>query len=95
MSIKDGTPEHPGRVLEREFMRKLRITQTKLAAHLGWTHAKVNEIINGKRGITPKAALALSDALGTLPDYWLDLQKDFELAQARRNHKRVPRLRTV
>jgi addiction module HigA family antidote len=93
MTTRDTPPEHPGKVLEREFMRKLKITQTRLAAHLGWTHAKVNEIINGKRGITPRAALALSDALGTLPDYWLDLQKDFELAQARRVHKRIPRLR--
>ena len=92
MIPKHRSPSRPGEVLQDEFLKPLGITQTKLAAHLGWPHAKVNEIINGKRGVTPEAALSLADALGTSPDVWLNLQKNYDLWKARGSHKPKRRL---
>lgn len=92
MIPKHRSPARPGEILQEEFLKPLGITQTKLAAHLGWAHAKVNEIINGKRGITPEAALSLADAFGTSPDVWLNLQKNYELWKAKKNHKPKRRL---
>ncbi len=88
-------PTHPGEMLAEEFLKPMDITQTRFAEHLGWTHAKVNEIIRGKRGITPESALALSDALGTTPDLWLNLQNGHDLWHARRDHKKLKRLKAA
>lgn len=74
-------PTKPGTIL-KFYLEDLKITQTRLAEHLGWPQPKVNEIIRGKRGITPEAAVALADALGTTPDMWLNAQKNWELWQA-------------
>lgn len=87
MLPKHRAPVHPGEILQEEFLKPIGITQTKLAAHLGWAHAKVNEIINGKRGVSPEAALSLSDVFGTSPDVWLNLQKNYDLWKAKQNHK--------
>jgi addiction module HigA family antidote len=64
------------------------LTQTALAAHLGWTHARVNEIIHARRGITSEAALSLADAFGTTPDFWMNLQANYDLYYAAQKHKR-------
>ena len=88
-------PTHPGEMLAEEFLKPLKISQTAFAEHLGWTHAKVNEIVRCKRGITPESALALSDALGTSPDLWLNLQSGFDLWHARREHKKLKRLKKI
>jgi len=92
MLPKFRAPTHPGEILQKEFLTPLGITQTALAAHLGWSHAKVNEIINGKRGITPEVALSLANALGTSPDLWLNLQKHYDLWNAEQKHKSHPPL---
>jgi len=78
---------HPGKVLAEEFLGPMALSQNALAAHLGWSHAKVNEIIHGKRGITPEAALSLADVLGTTPDLWMNLQRDHDLSKARKVHR--------
>ncbi|MHB1285089.1 MAG: HigA family addiction module antitoxin [Leptospirales bacterium] len=81
------SPPHPGRVLVEEFLEPLGITQTAFSNHLGWTFARLNEIVNARRGITPDSALHLSEALaGTSPEFWLDLQRNWDLWQARSVH---------
>jgi addiction module HigA family antidote len=77
-------PFHPGEILLEEFLEPAGITQTAFAAKLGWTRARLNELINGKRGITADAALDLASALGTSPKLWMNLQATWDLAQAER-----------
>ena len=75
-------PFHPGEVLLEEFLNPRRITQTAFAGRLGWTRARLNELIKGKRGITADAALDLADALGTSARLWMNLQATNDLAAA-------------
>jgi antitoxin HigA-1 len=86
MLPKNRPSTHPGEILSEEFLAPMGISQNALASHLGWSHAKVNEIIHGRRGITPEAALSLADVLGTTPDLWLNMQKNFDLWKAQRIH---------
>jgi addiction module HigA family antidote len=95
MLPKNRPPTHPGEMLLREFLEPSDITQLELARHLGWTYARLNEIINGRRGITADSALALGDALGTGPEFWLNLQRDWNLWHSMRIHKRIPKLKKV
>jgi addiction module HigA family antidote len=75
-------PFHPGEILLEEFLQPAGMTQTAFAKKLGWTRARLNELIRGKRGVTADAALDLDEALGTSPKLWLNLQGTFDLAQA-------------
>lgn len=86
MLPKNRPATHPGVVLSEEFLRPMGISQNALATHLGWSHAKVNEIIHGRRGITPEAALSLADVLRTTPDLWMNLQQNHDLSKARQTH---------
>ena len=88
MIPKNRRPSHPGEILQQEFLGPMDISQTKLAKHLGWSHAKVNEIVNGKRGLSPEAALSLSDAFRTSAEFWLNLQRNYELFKAKENHEK-------
>lgn len=90
---KNRRPTHPGEMLLEEFLKPMGISQLRFAKHLGWTQAKLNEIIKGKRGVTPETALGFADALGTSPDLWLDLQLHCDLYDAIRKHQRVPKFR--
>jgi addiction module HigA family antidote len=80
-------------MLLEEFLKPMGVSQTQFAKHLGWTQAKLNEIIKGKRGVTPESALAFADALGTSPDLWMDLQLHCDLYEALRKHQRVAKLK--
>ena len=95
MLPKNRTPTHPGEMLLKEFLEPLGITQTELASHLGWPYARLNEIINGRRGISASSALAIGEALGTGPEFWLNLQRDWDLWHSLRKHKPVSPLRKV
>jgi addiction module HigA family antidote len=75
-------PFHPGEVLLEEFLNPRRITQIAFARRLGWTRARLNELIKGKRGITADAALDLAAALGTSARLWMNLQATNDLAAA-------------
>lgn len=92
MLPKKRPPTHPGEMLLTEFLEPMGVSQKAFADHLGWTYARLNEIINGRRGITPETALSLGDALGTGPELWLNLQRDWDLWHALRNHKKVRKL---
>jgi addiction module HigA family antidote len=78
-----ANPFHPGEMLLEEFLIPLTLTQTAFADQLGWTKARLNELIKGKRGISADSALDLADALGTSPKLWMNLQATYDLAQAK------------
>ena len=80
-------PFHPGEILMEEFLQPAGMTQTAFAMKLGWTRARLNELVKGKRGITADAALDLAEALGTSPKLWMNLQATWDLAQAERRRK--------
>lgn len=89
MLPKKRPPTHPGAMLLNEFLEPLGITQKEFAAHLGWTYARLNEIINGHRGISAESALVLADAFKMEPEFWLNLQRDWDLWHALKNHKPI------
>ena len=92
MKAKKRSPFHPGEILQEDFLIPLGVTQTKLASHLKYKPGKINEIINGKRGITPQMALSLSDALGTSPELWINLQTNYDLWHAKKEHDSIKRI---
>jgi antitoxin HigA-1 len=79
---KFSNPFHPGEILLEEFLEPMEFSQRQFALQLDWSPRKLNEIIKGKRGITAQTAIDLSEALGTTPEFWLNLQQTWDLAQA-------------
>ena len=75
---------HPGEVLLEEFLLPLNISQNALARAAKVPPRRINEIVLGKRGITADTALRLAAALGTSERFWLGLQADYDLEEARR-----------
>ena len=72
-------PTHPGQMLFEEFLKPMGITQRELADSIHVPYQRINEIINGRRGITPSTALRLSKFFGVSPDFWLNLQLRWDL----------------
>lgn len=70
---------HPGEILIEEFLVPLGITQVALAQHIGIPLQRINEIARGKRGVTPETTWLLSQALGTTPQFWMNLQNAYDL----------------
>lgn len=91
MLPKNRQPTHPGEILLEEFLLPLKISQQEFAAHLGdtWTQPKISAIINKKRSITEAIALDFADALGTSPEFWLNLQNRYDLWIALQHHKKI------
>ncbi len=87
--MRPPNPIHPGRMLREEFLDPAGVSQRAMARRLGWTVAKLNELINGKRGITADSALDLAAELGTSPEVWLNLQIQFDLRRALMRRKRA------
>lgn len=85
--VQQSPPKHPGIVLRDEFLLPSGLTQTALATRTGATQAKINEIVNGKRGITATFALALEHELEAPAAMWLSLQAEYDLWQARQAKK--------
>ena len=75
-------PTHPGQMLVEEFLDDLGITQRDLANAIHVPYQRVNELVNGKRGITPSTALRLARFFGTSADFWLNLQTRWDLYRA-------------
>lgn len=80
MVEKHITPVHPGEVLKDE-LEEINLKQSTLARHIGVLPKTVNEICRGKRGISAEMAVKLSKALGGSPQFWLNLQNNWELSQ--------------
>ncbi len=75
---------HPGEVLLEEFLTPLGISQNALARAAGVPPRRINEIVLGKRSVSADSAIRLAAALGTSERFWLGLQADYDLEQARR-----------
>ncbi len=89
MLPKNRPPTHPGEMLLKEFLEPLGVSQKAFAEHLKWTYARLNEIVKGRRGVSADSALALGEALGTGPEFWLNLQRDWDLWYSLRKHRKV------
>lgn len=88
--MKTGLPfPHPGEILKEEFIDELGITQYRLAQDTKIPHSRVTAIIKGKRGITPDTALRLARYFGNSAEFWLGLQKEYDLRQAREELEEV------
>ena len=81
MIPENRVPSHPGTILAEEFLTPLGVTQVALAAHIGAPVQRINEIVRGKRGITPDTAWLLAGAFGTSPEFWVNLQTTYDLAR--------------
>jgi addiction module HigA family antidote len=76
-------PVHPGEVLKEEFMKPLGLSANALARTLLVPANRVSAIVNAERSVTADTALRLARALGTSPEFWLNLQKQYDLDCAR------------
>ena len=85
MLPKNGPPTHPGEMLLEEFLKPLGMTQLELAERIHVSYPRVNEIIKGKRGVTPDTALRLSKLFGTTAEFWLNGQRNWDLWHAVRS----------
>jgi addiction module HigA family antidote len=82
-------PIHPGEILLEEFLNPAGVTQAAFAARIGWTRARLNEFIRGKRGVTAETALDLAEELGTTAKLWMNLQATWDLNQAAKRRARA------
>ncbi|SLM32032.1 Virulence-associated protein I [Desulfamplus magnetovallimortis] len=83
------SPTHPGEMLLEEFLKPMGITQRDLANAINVPYQRINEIINGKRGITPSTALRLSKAFGNTADFWMNLQLRRDLYSALKSEEKA------
>lgn len=97
MTPENRIPTHPGEVLLEEFLQPLGLTQVTLAAHIGVSTQRINELVRGKRGVTSETAWLLSKAFGTTPEFWINLQTHHDLARTRptREIARLPMVETT
>lgn len=80
MIPKNRSSSHPGSILLNEYLEPLKITQVTFAKHIGVPIQRINEIIKSKRGISPDTAWLFSQALNTTPEFWLNLQSNYDLS---------------
>lgn len=83
------TPTHPGEMLLEEFLIPMGITQRELADAIHVPYQRVNDLVNGRLGITSSTALCLAKFFGTSPDFWLNLQLRWDLYFAQEKETRV------
>jgi addiction module HigA family antidote len=79
------TPTHPGEMLLEEFLRPMGLTQRELSVAIRVPYQRVNEIINGRRRITPSTALRLAKFFGVSPDFWMNIQLRWDLYFAKQS----------
>lgn len=72
-------PTHPGEMLLQEFLEPLGLTQVELAQRIGVPFQRINQIVKQKRSVTPDTALRFAQLLGTTPEFWLNLQQNWDL----------------
>ncbi len=78
-------PTHPGEMLLEEFLKPLGVSQSAFAIRLGVSFPRLNEIVRGKRSVTPDTALRLARVTGMSADFWLGLQQDWDVWHALRS----------
>jgi addiction module HigA family antidote len=89
MPIKNPKPMHPGQVLAEVYMKELDLNQSTLAAKIGCAHRKINEIVNGKRGVSADFAIDLERTLGTSAEMWMNMQASHDLWVARQKRRKA------
>lgn len=77
-------PTHPGEMLLEEFLEPMGLTQRELAEAISVPYQRVNELVNGRRGVTPSTALRLSRYFGTTSGFWMNCQIRWDLYHAER-----------
>jgi addiction module HigA family antidote len=82
-------PPHPGRSIRTACLLPLGLSVTAGAEVLGVTRQTLNNVLNGKSGISPQMAIRLSKAFGSTPETWLRMQLAYDLAQARKEESKI------
>ena len=89
-------PTHPGEMLLKEFLEPMGLTQRELALGIRVPYQRVNELVNGRRGVTPSTALRLSKFFGNSAGFWLNLQQRWDLYHAqRKDDPELKRIKTI
>jgi addiction module HigA family antidote len=89
MLPKNRLPTPPGEILDEEFLSPMGLTQTALAERMGVAVQQVNLIVAGRRAITAPTAIKLAKALGTSPEFWMNLQTNYDLAVELQRQKKL------
>jgi addiction module HigA family antidote len=88
MLPQNRQPTHPGEILRYEYLEELNMTQQQLADSIGITRVRINEIILGKRSVTPDTAFRLAKFFNTTPEFWIGLQTNFDMWNTLRKRKK-------
>lgn len=80
---------HPGEILEKEFLKPLSITAYKLSKAIGVQQTRISLIIKGERGITADTAIRFSKFFGTSPEFWMNLQREYDLRKVKIEIKEI------
>ena len=91
MSKLNRKPTIPGEILHKEFLMPLKMTQQKLAHHIGCDLKVINRLVNGRTSLTAEMSLKLASTFNTTPDFWLNAQKAVDLFEASQRLKRLPK----
>jgi addiction module HigA family antidote len=83
------TPTHPGEMLLEEFLTPMSLTQRELANAIHVPYQRINDLVNGRRGVTPSSALRLAKFFGNSPDFWMNLQLRWDLYFAQQSETKV------
>src|SRR5690349_9886863 len=90
----DREPTHPGEMLREEFLIPMQLSQRELAEAIHVPYQRINELVNGKRGVTPSTALRLAKVFGMSADFWMNLQLRWDLYHAgKREEGQLERIR--
>lgn len=95
MLPKHRIPSHPGEILLHEFLEPIGTSQVAFAKHIGVPLQRLNEIVRGRRGISPETAWLLAGALRTTPEFWINLQSQHDLARSRPTRRVRPLRRSA
>ncbi len=83
--MKMFNPPHPGKILKDLYLSEYKLTVTAFALKIGVSRTTASELVNGKNGISAEMALKLAKAFGTSAQYWLNMQQEYDLWQARQH----------
>ena len=83
MLPKNRIPTHPGAILLEEYLDPLGVSQKAFAEHIGVPMQRVNGIVRGRRGVSSETAWLFAEALGTTPEFWMNLQAQHDLARSK------------
>jgi addiction module HigA family antidote len=86
---KKRRPTHPGEILRKDFLEPLGLSQREVADRLGVSYVRFNELVNGRRGVTPDTALRLARLFVTTPEFWLNGQRNLDLWLAMNSPERA------